>query len=824
MTTFLIDRFREYLSVGSSHSVALVPRAIANFEMIPSYSRSLATVFSVIAAALACSAVVYAQTQSDSETSRLERDFKSPPYKNRPIASFEVKVLSADFVDRLKVVLDQGYGGFLFSPSTDPDRRPPIRISSTRPLGLPKSYPPEASKWLPAALPGEELFGSMVRAIRPFRGNAEPTPGYFTDEWFRRVEAGLNLARDNGRYATFYDEVGFPSGMANHTTPPKYYRKLLRRQVLTAGPDLSFTLPDLTGELQAVVAIERRGRRLDLTKILGTGKRWRAPRGEWQVEAYTVETAKSSGTSTDYYGAVDYLDAEAVDWYIDQTYGRTGKRLGSYFGNTLNMTFFDDIGFFPDEKTWGSNIGARFKALTGKDPASYYPALWRDIGPETTPARVAFFRARAELIGEGFPKRVSDWARANGLMATGHAAGQYDPQPTDMFGDPFLFYKAQDIPMVDAIFGHGYGREGFKLVSSAANLEDKPIVAAENFTAGPDEMGYRRTIELIVRGMNWFVTGYHALFQPVGEPSEFPEWIGRSSLMLQGARHVADVAIVYPIESLQAFYSFDSPRNVKGIPMGSYISNDHDYLAVGEMLTSEVHRDFTFIHPDYMGDNRLKVSGSQLVLDNKFNLETYRVVILPGGEVVSVATLRKLKAFYDAGGAILATSRLPFKSAQFGQDSEVQELVKAIFGVDPTKPGPAGAPAVRTNNAGGRSMFLSEPSVESLRVAFDSLRISSDVSFDGNPAPHSGNGVFGYIHKQRGADQVYFFGNSSADPIETLVTVRGRLNIELWDPHTGTARIPVASEKITRNGEVFTRARLRVEPLKSVIYVGQPVD
>lgn len=764
-----------------------------------------------------------APSRPPSELAKLEKDFLSPPYSHRPIAGFDVRVLPADFVDRLETVFDRGYAGFQFRPSVDPDRNPPSRILSTRPFGLLTAYPPEASRWLPKALPGEEGFGSMVRGARPPARDPGPTPGYFTDAWFDRVEAGLRFAREKGGYATFYDEAGFPSGMANHTTPPAFYRKLLSRFIVQPNDRGEYALPPFAGEVEAVVATDKDGNRVDITAALESGGRWTAPSGHWQVEGFFVAPGKASGTATDYYGAVDYLDPQAVDWYIGQTYVRMAERLRPFFGNTITTTFFDDVGFFPDEKTWGDQVGVRFRELTGRDPAVYYPALWRDIGPDTAAARVAFFRARAELIGEGFPKRVGDWARANGLQSTGHAPGQYDPQPTDMFGDPFLFYAHVDMPMVDAIFGHGYGREGFKLVSSAANVADKPIVAAENFTAAGDEMGYRRSMELIVRGVTWFVTDHNVRFGPIGQPEDFPKWIGRSSLMLRGAQHVADIAIVYPIESLQAFYSFDAPANVIGLPVGNYISDDHDYLAVGEMLTSEVHRDFTFLHPDTIASEKLRIAGPTAVLDNAVNRQIYRAIILPGGEVASVATLRKLKAFYDAGGAILATSRLPFRSAQFGGDDEVRQLVVSIFGVDPTGAAPPAA-RIHANANGGRAMFVSTPSPEGLRAAFEELHISADVAFEGDPSPHSGAGVFGYLHKQRDRDQIYFFGNSSADCIETVVTLRGRLTLEVWDPHTGRARAPIASEHIERNGEIFTRARLVVDPLRSTIYVGRPIN
>jgi hypothetical protein len=753
----------------------------------------------------------------------LARAFASPPNEFRPIAAYQVSVLPANLLDQMREAFyERGYGSFLFSPSAGPGPQRASMSTPRRPLGLQKQYPPYASKWLPKALPGEDGLGSMARGRRAPPTPLSESPGYFTDAWFDRVEAALRFAKESGRTATFYDEVGFPSGMADHTAPIRYHRKLLTRVQASAAGDGSLKLPPVEGIVQAIVATDGSGRRVDLTnQATAAGLAWRPPSPGWRLEAYTLEGAKSTGASVDYYGAVDYMDPEASGWYIDQTYERLVPRLRPYLGSTITMSFFDDVGYFPNEKTWTAGVGSRFKAITGKDPAAYYPALWSDIGPETAAARVGFFKARAQLLGEGLPKQATEWARRYGVKSSGHAPGQYDPQPTDMSGDPFLFYKHVDIPMVDVIFGHGLGRDGFKLISSEAQVSDKPIVAAENFTAGGDDNGYRRTIEVLVRGMNRFVTSDRPWFEPIGKPADFAEWLGRCCMMLQGGRHVADVAIMYPIESLQAFYRFDAPENGPGLPDGHFISDDHDYRAVGEMLLDELHRDFTFLHPDDMGSPKLKVERGRLVIDNKVNRETFRAVVLSGGEVRSLGALRKLKAFYDAGGVVLATSRLPFKSAEFGGDGEVRRIIGEMFGVDPTGVQSADIP-IHRNKTGGRAIFVKDPTSARLNQALASLGVSADVDIEQDPTPTAGNGVLSYLHRERDGAQVYFFGNSSGEGVDTFVRVRGRQKLEAWDPHTGKSRRPLRTEFVRHSGEVYTRAPLSVGALRSLFLVGRP--
>ena len=341
-----------------------------------------------------------------------------------------------------------------------------------------------------------------------------------------------------------------------------------------------------------------------------------------------------------------------------------------------------------------------------------------------------------------------------------------------MNGDPFKFYRAQPVPMIDVIFLYGFGRAGFKLTTSAADAMDKPVVVAEQFTTGGTPTGYRRAMDSLVRGVNYLITNTTS---EVGTPTDFADYVGRASMLLRGGRRVADIAILYPIAALQAFYWFEAPDNREG-PLGHYAPRNADYLAVGDRLTCDLHRDFTFLHPDDLASDRLSAGAGRLTLDNAVNRQDYRVVILPGGEVIGLAALRKLKAFWDAGGAVIATTELPSKSAEFGQDADVRSLVGSMFAA----PGD-----VRRNAAGGAALFIENPDDRSLKDALAHLGPPPDVTFSGDPRPRTGNGALAYIHKVKGGRDIVFVANSCESAVETTVSLRGAFALELWDPHSG---------------------------------------
>lgn len=754
------------------------------------------------------------------------REFAESPARYRPtVTTEEGSGFQAPLADAARRAIDElDAGSIMVSPQGDKDRRQASDIagfSSPFVLGLLDAYPSGSTPWLPKALPGEAGLGSYMADSR-FGPGRPASLGYMTPEWFAKMRELLELAKQNGRSAIYYDESGFPSGSADHTLPPRFNRKLLRREETTVSSRQPFTLDLSSAERPvAIVALDTAtNKRVDLLVEAKNDRiDWVAPRGNWRVQRYYVSASTAKKLKPDYFAAADYLDPQASRWFIENSYDRAYGGLSEFFGSTIRFTFFDDVGIFPDEKTWHPTIAERFEKITGRPAALYYPALWDEIGPDTAAARVGFFKARAELLGETFPKLVTEWAHAHGVQSTGHAPGNFDLQPTDMSGDPFKFYAYTDVPMADVLWGLGFARSGFKLVSSVSAQRDLPLTAAEAFSITHDANGYRRMIELYTRGFNHFITGGRNPSRPHGTGTEFSRWAGRSSYLLQGGRHVADIAVLFPIESLQAFYSFNAPGNSASLPTGVYAYRDADYQAVGEMLFSELHRDFSFVHPDALGGDKLQVRGRELVMQNKVNDERYRVLLVPGGDVLSVAALEKIKAFYDAGGAIVATSLLPTRSAEFGADSRVKQLVSEIFGSQ----GDIGArPEIRRNPAGGQAVFLPKPSAALLAATFERLKLVPDVAFRNQPKATSGNGVFNYIHRQRDGRDVYYFGNASDTPVQTVVTLRGRLTqAQLWNPQDGRVADVHGVKHRSVSGETVTDVELSVPAVSSIALVGR---
>ena len=654
------------------------------------------------------------------------------------------------------------------------------------------------------------------------------TPEFLSDEYFSLYGDVLSDLEKRGMKAVLYDDISFPSGTAGGEMErkfPDYTRKRLDRTVYEVNGQRTFTTEVPDGTLMSAVAMNDTSKeRIDLSDYISDGKlKWQVPQGKWKVMFFN---AVKDGTHKKYL-VVDLLDSLSMSKFMTLTYDKYEEQFKNYFGSLINYSFFDDVGFFRAERTWTPAFNEKFKQLYGYSPALLYPALWENIGPETESARVALFNTRAELLAEGFPKTVAHWADKNGLKSTGHPPGNYNPMPVDMNADIFKFYRYTQMPLMDAIIDYGYGRDGHKLVSSAADYYDRPMVGAEIYGAIKDkvfdaDMMFQIAMETMARGANFIVP--HGLWykdkvaiQPLisihnkkleGKLPEYSDYIGRLSYLLRGGRRVADIALLYPIDDLQGFFRFQAEENVRP---GHWISEYTNYTRISEILSEDIYRDFTFVHPELLLTDKYEISDGRLKLLNKENFQDYDVLIMPAQKVMSVRTLSKIKEFYDEGGKIIAVGQLPSVSSEFGKEKELQEIIRYIFGESNGK----------TNGNGGISIHLPELSVETLSDALRQVDKTPDLMYSVLPDLSSDAGCLSYIHKVKEGRNIYFIANSSRSLIDTEISLRGKMKVELWNPYTGEIK-PVSDVLYKEmNGKIYSCFNLKLDSIASVVIVGK---
>ena len=678
-----------------------------------------------------------------------------------------------------------------------------------------------------AQMPGFlEKCGYGGLAILPFGPNL--TPKYLTEEYFERYKYAVEKAAELGLTLSLYDEYGFPSGSGgaiNADGVPRFrnrfpnltMKRLDKIEEETRGGATYVSPVSKTGQLMAAVAMNADTKeRIDLSgNITEETIVWKVPEGNWKIMQFVCVADDDPN--------MDYLSEEAAKAYISMTHEAYYKRMPEYFGKTITSTFFDEPTLYRAQaRCWTPTFNETYIKKYGSSPALYYPALWYDIGPETQAARNALFGLRAELYAAAYPKAVSEWSKAHGIVATGHQDNEEIENPVGTSADLMKCFKYQDVPGIDKIGGDRPAEKFYKIVSSAAYNWDHSLVMSETYGAMgniPWDTLYNVAMDQYSKGINMLIP--HAVWfndrDVTFEPElshrnrlynqglyEFNTFLARLNMLLRNDdRFVTDVAMLYPIETMQGEHYFDGPL---GAYAGGVKIPDMDYVQISQRLTNELGRDFQFLHPEVLQD-ACRGDKNGLTLANTKQYNTFRTLIVPSSKTISVANLAKILTFFEAGGQVIFTTQLPVKSTEPNADAQVVALMDKLL---PEKLRSSGEP--HTNPAGGRVVFLAKPGADALRNALARPSETFDVEFPEGIVPMR------YIHKERAGKDIYYFANLNGKAFDSAVALRGKKRYELWNPHTGevTALQPEYAKK---GKDRVSLVRLRVEPSQSVFLV-----
>ena len=666
---------------------------------------------------------------------------------------------------------------------------------------------------------------------------------YLSEEYFKyyrlAIEEGL---KNKFPLSTLYDEWMYPSGIVGglfYTRYPEYVGKSLEMaEKNVTGPAKTEMGVPAGAYVGAVMMNLDTHKRIDVSgsKTDITSLSVEVPDGNWKIMVFYLNSAFRPQSRKG--GAVDYLDREAVAKYIALSFDPYYEHLKEFFGPVIKRTMYDEPSMhMVDGRMWTPNFNREFEKRFGYSPVQYYPALWYDIGPETAAARNALFGFRADLYADNYIGQLAQWCEDRNIKLGGHQDQEEARNPVAIHGDLMKVFRHQQVPGHDDIYYPGRSNVSYKIVTSAAYNYDRPECFAETYAA---YRAMNRTIWLRT-AMDQFAMGINMQLgsRPRDIGPEMDRFVGRMSYLLRGGRHVADVAVVYPIAALQAAYAFASPAAAKsgGSPgfyyalEGGIVPPEVDYMDLGEMLYRALRVDYTYLHPDVLA-GRCDVEKSKLVLNNKTNREEFRVLILPGGEVLSAAAAKKLLDFYRGGGTVIATHKLPSKSAEFGRDKEVRDMVYEVFGISSDNPMTARVDIVvddfkeyfiKPNNAGGHGYFLPQPDINLLNAVLKEAIAVRDVDIQEPPMwpvkmGRAYDGALTYLHKVKDGRDIYFFANSADKPVDTKVILRGDKELAIWNPHTGE-REDAEAIRSESGGQAVTTVNLVLPPVTSTFFI-----
>ncbi len=517
--------------------------------------------------------------------------------------------------------------------------------------------------------------------------------------------------------------------------------------------------------------------------------------------------------------------------FIELNYEPHYEHFRKYFENgTITTAFFDEPTFWP----WGTDYGAPGARLwtpvyhekyaemyDGASPVLYYPSLWYDVGEETTQGRNQLQDVRTQMFAENYIGQINTWCQEHGIRLTGHMLLEEWVNPVGLHGDLMRVFQYQDIPGVDVIGAYGYTQEAYKIISSCAYNWDKGWVMSESYGAMGANMDpkvlyksamdqYAKRINLMIPHAVWYDDTPETVDYPpelsyqnsryASELAAYNNYMARLNTLLQEGRHVADIAMLYPIDYLEASFLFNgTPNNPE----------DADYMQVRETLSLSLRQDFTYLHPSVL-DARCTVSGDTLSLNNQVNYENYKVLILPGTKVISLSNLEKIQAFYEGGGKVIATTTLPTQVTRLEDNEAVRSIMETLFGPDYDT---ASGELERHNAAGGAAFFLASDFQSKLGGVLDQILEQYDVEISDVGSLSYGN--FSYIHKVKDGVNYYFFANPSDTSIEPVISIRGELkDPQIWEPAT---RERYTVSYTVENG--VTTLQLPLAPVQSLFVV-----
>jgi hypothetical protein len=532
----------------------------------------------------------------------------------------------------------------------------------------------ERIRWQMERFPAGGVFNLVVINLAPagpIVGARGDDPRWFSDEWWDRFTDACAAARDLDMKLWFYDQIGFSGanvqGSITQREPSAAGRALRHR---TGRP-----VPAAAEEILAAY-------RPDGTRV---------PQEQWtgQPELRLVTSVPT---------AFDYLDRDAVGLLLDSVHGEFDRRVAEFLGDVVVGSFQDEL---PSTNTWTPRFGAEFSARMGYDLLDHLPALWEVGGRHAAKVRGDYYAVRTALTEEALFRPLARWHEERGMLIgsdqSNPARAGNPTQATQLYTDYFRTHRWYSAA--------GSDHEGdAKVHSSMAHLYGHERVWLEAFHSsgwgGTLEDTYDWLMPFLRSGANLY-NPHATYFDTAGGWFEWappstdwrqPYWatypafagaVSRIASIMSWGGYCADVAVLHPTATAQAWVTLDAPVDhfgdgSLGGPFADVDQTQQHYLGLcganNWFVTRPGLLDRAGVSFDVVDDASLQradvAAGGLVILDLR-----YTTVILPSAGVLEEATARKLHAFVESGGQLILVGRLPCMAAgTAGDDAVVRAL------------------------------------------------------------------------------------------------------------------------------------------------------
>ncbi|HOF47248.1 MAG: hypothetical protein KA191_03475 [Verrucomicrobia bacterium] len=613
----------------------------------------------------------------------------------------------------------------------------------------------------------------------------------------RAVEA----ARQAGMALWLYDEKGYPSanagGLVLRDHPEWEARGLLAKDAETGAGPATLELPP--GRLFLAAAYPVRDGdvdfdgRVDLSAHVRDGRvSWTAPEGRWRLlgvtEAPLYEGTHADGNLWRKMPYPNLLEAAPTARFLELTHARYAKEMGPDLGRHFVATFTDEPSLMSlflrrmpyRPLPWSTGLSAEFRKRHGYALEDAIPSLLVGAGPRVERHRHDFWQTVGELVAENFFGQIQDWCRRHGVQSGGHLLAEEGlTAHVALYGDFFACLRRLDAPGIDCLTSlpPEVPWHIARLAGSAAELDRRPFVMCETSDHGQvyrpagDARAKRVVTEAEIRGtcnrlftggVNVITSYYSFTGMDDAALRRLNEWVGRCATLLAGGHQVADVAVVYPIESLWTRF-IPAEHWANASPGANRI--EHLYRNALESLFAS-RRDLTVI------DSRTLIEARVLEGELAHNALRWQVVVLPGIDTLPEAAWDRLDDFMRQGGTVIALGARPANTESEFPDRRIRAWGERAFGET------GDGPIARTAVGRGTGVFLSAGIEALLPRVLDQI-IEPDLAVPNPRAP------LRLTHRRVDGHEVYFVINDSPVPWQGAIECRASGAAEQWDPATG---------------------------------------
>ncbi len=627
--------------------------------------------------------------------------------------------------------------------------------------------PAEATWWL------EDFVRHGIRSVM-----VHPRPGlrtpYLSDRWFELWGHCVREAERLGMELWIYDENSYPSGFAGGHVP----EALPEAKAVNLVAQESKRPPAWTNTVVAVW-------RLDGAQPEDVGARVRA--GEVLSEGrYLTIATRTEGRAAEWYGGwwyVDLLCPDVTKKFLEVTLEPYRQRWGERFGQIIRGSFTDEphisgVGGL----AWTADFAEQFRARRGYELTPHLAALWAEVG-DWRRVRHDFARTAHELFVERWAIPYHEYCRQHRLEMTGHYWEHQWPGARQV-PENMAMYLWMQRPGIDILFNQyaegpqaqfGNVRSVRELYSVALQA-GRPRTLCEAFGGSGWDVRFEDLKRigdwLLALGVNTInqhlshvsIRGARKRDYPVSFSYHAPWWDAYTEqaryfarlqwALTQGEAPPAAALVIEPTTTCWMYQ--DGPK--AGARAVEIAEAFHRLLAALEAAQIEYE-----LGSEDVIERIGTTTGGRLRVGRR----EYRAVVLPPGtETLTSATLRMLAAFVREGGVVLACSAPP----------------------DRVDGRPSEEPARLARESGWRSV---EPtSLPEALAPFQApgARIERTET----------SGKLFHLRRRIGEEELLFLVNTSSNEWSRGHVRTSARSVEDWDPFTGAIR--PATAEATANG------------------------